>query len=1006
MRRSNDANKSLDSPVKSPKVAKPKKPTTAYPQTSRRSLFIETKSPEKKTKKIYLRDNFTKITDVSERFRPVYKDQMTEQIVSLERVAYNKCPFVGFLTDEERKEKRDSMNLQKQQKYEQKEGTSTSAKTTSANATNAKSDASKTLGTMWKNGGTCEVCQYFRYEDPEEHFESQTHKKNVKNYEERFKIIDNKSFKLQSGLTKQQEQSLSKMERRIAIISHRNKKYAVRNESSSTLAELERMKSPILAEETPFTDKSSQKLRQKNPSSDQNASGTNKSSDKADEKEVSAVLSPVIKEVEEENHENKKVQEVVPKMAVENYNYNEGSSQKIKLEESQAIENEEEVEEKHVEIPVEDIGERVVADRQIHTDSQEREDEEEDSDTQTTSDSLTEDEDPMMMDATEALNALKDEEATDDSWEIPSRMSEVSAAQDKSTHSQKAILCKQKTIQLYNFEDSSDEEDGHVLLKKSARKKATDKSFNLDTTNEEDEDNKTTSVNLPREKPRIIHPKRKRGDDFAHPNDRVCPPSPDSRSPARKKPDVNNRFDGFNRTKLSIADEHNEKNAPEYVITDSLKEASSQEQMDVEIAQSTEKREEAADDQENDEEDTVEPPTAVEPEAAEPSTRTRHSSGEVEELYYRSSGWDRLQEDDFNCSDENSSKSAQPDTRDQRVTTKIEKGWTDVYFDDDRDIQGAATDYFALIKLKSQSSNRGLSNTKMSCSALDNENFVETLPDPHHRPRRAPFLVSPPKASERGFTPPPQEDDRVNETLRTVEDDASFEISLNHTAHHGSINLENDEESEEPWNDPHTFPPKRFAQMDVAPETRIQMINEENEKFDRLRKDYSPRTRYYSSGYDAMRTTEVFEQRSSSPEPNDFEENAQSSWGHSMDKNGVHTLEQRSELGISVPVPPDRNAFKIANGAISANRDFEEILSAGTINCQADYHSSAAEQAFVDRLSPESRRLHFKYSDDRPLRKTSIQRKKRYDDSDSEEYVPGVLKSSKKKRGRPKKTKS
>lgn len=108
-----------------------------------------------------------------------------------------------------------------------------------------------------------------------------------------------------------------------------------------------------------------------------------------------------------------------------------------------------------------------------------------------------------------------------------------------------------------------------------------------------------------------------------------------------------------NRTKLSIAEEHNEKKTPDYVITDSLKEASSQEQMDVEKAQSPEKREEAADDQENDEEDTVEPPTAVEPEAAEPSTRTRHSSGEVEELYYRSSGWDRLQEDDFNCSDEN-----------------------------------------------------------------------------------------------------------------------------------------------------------------------------------------------------------------------------------------------------------------------------------------------------------------------------------------------------------------
>ena len=54
LRRGSDANKSLDSPVKSPKVAKPKKPTTSYPQTSRRSLFIETKSPEKKSKKIYL----------------------------------------------------------------------------------------------------------------------------------------------------------------------------------------------------------------------------------------------------------------------------------------------------------------------------------------------------------------------------------------------------------------------------------------------------------------------------------------------------------------------------------------------------------------------------------------------------------------------------------------------------------------------------------------------------------------------------------------------------------------------------------------------------------------------------------------------------------------------------------------------------------------------------------------------------------------------------------------
>ena len=42
--------------------------------------------------------------------------------------------------------------------------------------------------------------------------------------------------------------------------------------------------------------------------------------------------------------------------------------------------------------------------------------------------------------------------------------------------------------------------------------------------------------------------------------------------------------------------------------------------------------------------------------------------------------------------------------------------------------------------------------------------------------------------------------------------------------------------------------------------------------------------------------------RSSSPEPNDFEENAQCSWDHSMDKNGVHTLQvdqKSSELGIS-----------------------------------------------------------------------------------------------------------
>ena len=43
--------------------------------------------------------------------------------------------------------------------------------------------------------------------------------------------------------------------------------------------------------------------------------------------------------------------------------------------------------------------------------------------------------------------------------------------------------------------------------------------------------------------------------------------------------------------------------------------------------------------------------------------------------------------------------------------------------------------------------------------------------------------------------------------------------------------------------------------------------------------------------------------RSSSPEPKDFEnENAQCSWDHSMDKNGVHTLQvdqKSSELGIS-----------------------------------------------------------------------------------------------------------
>merc|ERR1712037_824214 len=81
------------------------------------------------------------------------------------------------------------------------------------------------------------------------------------------------------------------------------------------------------------------------------------------------------------------------------------------------------------------------------------------------------------------------------------------------------------------------------------------------------------------------------------------------------------------------------------------------------------------------------------------------------------------------------------------------------------------------------------------------------------------------------------------------------------------------------------------------------------------------------------------------------ERKRQCSWDHSMDKNGVHTLQvdqKSSELGISVP--PDRSAFKIANNAISTNLDFEQILDSGTLDCQADFHSAGAEQAFVDSL--------------------------------------------------------
>ena len=103
---------------------------------------------------------------------------------------------------------------------------------------------------------------------------------------------------------------------------------------------------------------------------------------------------------------------------------------------------------------------------------------------------------------------------------------------------------------------------------------------------------------------------------------------------------------------MCFAEEQKETKAPDYVITDSFRDTSNQEQMDTERAQSPKKKEEDMNEQEHDEEDTVEPPTAVEPEAVE-EIQPRDSSGEVEELYYRSSGWDRLHEDDVTCSDEN-----------------------------------------------------------------------------------------------------------------------------------------------------------------------------------------------------------------------------------------------------------------------------------------------------------------------------------------------------------------
>jgi len=164
------------------------------------------------------------------------------------------------------------------------------------------------------------------------------------------------------------------------------------------------------------------------------------------------------------------------------------------------------------------------------------------------------------------------------------------------------------------------------------------------------------------------------------------------------------------------------------------------------------------------------------------------------------------------------------------------------------------------IRLRLTSNPQRSNSTKMSC--IDSANFVEELLPPARKPIKydRPFVFS---SLERPTDD--NEENQQNETLCTDAEDASFNLSLNHTAHHGSINLEEEEDlpdKNKPWNHPCNFPPKRYASLksEVEPETLIQMISEEQEQFNGLEKYCDQKTRYYSS-FIEMKTTELIDRR-------------------------------------------------------------------------------------------------------------------------------------------------
>jgi hypothetical protein len=166
-----------------------------------------------------------------------------------------------------------------------------------------------------------------------------------------------------------------------------------------------------------------------------------------------------------------------------------------------------------------------------------------------------------------STEAIKDEETRDD-FVITSRYSSPTKSKILGSTSS-----PQKTIQLYQFEKSSDESDSsseeeikpsktkpkrlstfinyscssssdeeeQLRLPKAApkTKKQNESSFNFDTTNEESF-NESQNAEIP--KPRIIHPKRKR-EAIGSPQLSPQALSPGNRSPARKRSQINSNLE-------------------------------------------------------------------------------------------------------------------------------------------------------------------------------------------------------------------------------------------------------------------------------------------------------------------------------------------------------------------------------------------------------------------------------------------------------------------------------